>query len=135
MVKLASSAPSRSAIATKGAAVAPKWAGPPLPSGSASSTFTWCTASGTASRSMVNRGASVACGDTSTPGSVGAPGCAIHSSRTVPRSSAQVVQATTGWPADTRISRRAWGKGWFCPRTSSAVIASVPSVLCGVRWW
>src|SRR5690606_40055210 len=36
--------------------------------------------------------------------------------------------ATIGVPAEIRISRRDWESGWFCPRTSSAVIALSPCV-------
>lgn len=124
---MAISVPSRPVTATKGAATAPNLTGPPTSMGRASSTVTRCTAAGTASRSTASRWSAAACLDTSSPGSWGEPGWAIHSMPcTVPRSSPSVAPATTGVPADTRISRRVWGKVWFCPRTSSAVIALSP---------
>ncbi len=129
--------PSSPVTATKGEATAPNRVGPPASSGSASSTVTRCTASGRAPRSTASRCSAAACLDTSSPGSCGDPGWAIHSTPcTVPRSSPSVAPATTGAPAETRISRRVWGKVWFCPRTSSAVIALSPrrvtSARCGV---
>lgn len=128
MVKLAISVPSVEVTAANRAAVAPNLAGPPPPSGSASSMCTRCARSGRASRSTWKRSPAAACRDTSMPGSAGEPGWAIHSTpRTVPRLSPRVAHARTGAAAVTRISSRLWGKGWFCPRTSSAVIASVPS--------
>ncbi|GAA1165058.1 hypothetical protein GCM10009654_22440 [Streptomyces hebeiensis] len=47
---------------------------------------------------------------------------------TAPQASPSETQGTNGAPAVTRISSRVPGKGWFCPRTSSAVIAPVPLV-------
>ncbi|SCD29184.1 hypothetical protein GA0115244_100770 [Streptomyces sp. DvalAA-19] len=131
-VKVAISVPSSPVTAAKGAAVAPNLAGPPVPTGRASSTVTRCTVSGRASRSTARRWPAAACRETSRPGSRCAPGWATHSGpRTVPLPSARVAPATTGEPAEIRISRRVWGKVWFCPRTSSAVIALSPSTMCG----
>ncbi len=64
------------------------------------------------------------------PGRAGAPGWATQGAPcTVPCSSPSVAPARTGTAAEIRISSLAWDSGWFCPRTSSAVIAVAPCVV------
>lgn len=117
----------------EGVATVPNRLGPPAPVGRASSTLTRWTASGMASRSTARRWSAAACRETSRPGRVGVPGWATHSTPWIlPCSSPSVAAATIGVPAEIRISRRDWESGWFCPRTSSAVMPSSPCVACRV---
>ncbi len=127
MVYPANSVPSAPATTREGAVVAPKRAGPAGAGGRASRTATTWAASGSASRSTVSRCSAAACPGTSRPGSAGEAGWATHSGPgTLPSSSPSVAPATSGWPAETRISSRLPDSGRFCPRTSSAVIAASP---------
>ncbi len=125
-VKLATSSPSRPVTTTKGAATAPKRAGPCPADGRASSTLTRCTASGTASRSTASRWSAAACRETSSPGTVGVPGWATRSAPwTLPFSSPSVApprpvcRPRPGSPGGP-------GKRVVLPRVSSAVIAFPP---------
>ncbi len=117
----ASSAPSGSATARYGAGIAPKRAGPP--GGRTSTTRSCCTAGPTASRSTAKRCSPAAASGTASPGRAGAAGWASASGPVSRPSSSQAqTRASTAVPAETLISTLRWDRGWFCPRTSSAVI-------------
>ena len=65
---------------------------------------------------------------------VGEPGWATQASSAIfPPRSPRVAPAMTGWPAVTRTSSLASGRGWFCPRTNSTVILRPPRQI--PRWF
>ena len=86
------------------------------PAGRASSTLTRCTASGRASRSTARRWSAAACRETSTRAAWGRPGGPPTRRRGPgPARRSRVAPATTGVPAETRISEPGLGERMVLP--------------------